>query len=229
MKPRFARRWSWLALLPLTLAACTVGPDYKLPDEALINAPLAHAPLDPVGAPVSTATALSGDWWRLYDDPVLNELIEAALRSNTDLRIAAANLARSRAALAVAEAQGGFEGGASAQFLRAQDSAEQHLLASKLEPDNMGDVGLSISYEIDLFGKLRRVVEAARADDEAVEAAQDLARIAVVSDVVRAYVGSCSAGEELAIAKESFKLQQERVALVRQLRDAGRGNQTEVT
>ncbi len=73
-----------------------------------------------------------------------------------------------------------------------------------------------------MFGKLRRGVEA-------VEAAGDLARITVVVDVVRAYVASCSASEELAIAQQSLSLHKQRVVLSRRLRDAGRGNQSEVT
>ena len=215
--------------LVLTLGACmTVGPNYKLPDSALVNAPLAHAPLDANGAPV-TPDPLPPDWWRLYDDPALNQLVEEALKSNTNLRVAAANLARSRAALAVANAQGGFSGGATAAFQRAQESAQQYLLFSKLPVENEGNVGLNVSYEVDLFGKLRRGVEAASADTEAVEAAADLARIEVVADVVRAYVESCSAGEELAIAQQSLKLQRERVDLTKRLRDAGRGSQPEVT
>jgi NodT family efflux transporter outer membrane factor (OMF) lipoprotein len=102
-------------------------------------------------------------------------------------------------------------------------------LSEKLPVVNEGALDLSISYEIDLFGKLKRGVEAANADDEAVEAAQHLARITVVADVVRAYVESCSAGEELEIAQKSFNLQKERVKLTQRLRDAGRGNQSEVT
>jgi NodT family efflux transporter outer membrane factor (OMF) lipoprotein len=226
---RPARAWGLLPLVVALSACVTVGPDYRVPTDALIHAPLAQGPLAGAEqAPVSTA-ALPREWWRLYDDPLLDTLVQQALRSNTDLRVAAANLARSRAAVAVADAQGGFSGGASAAFERAQESAEQYLLSNKLPVANEGNLGLSVSYELDLFGKLRRGVEAARADSEAVAAAGDLARIAVVSDVVRAYVETCSAAEELGIAREALALQQKRVALTRQLRDAGRGNQSEVT
>ncbi|MFC5429861.1 efflux transporter outer membrane subunit [Paraburkholderia denitrificans] len=224
--------WRTLALAPLALAlgACmNVGPDYRLPKDALVNAPLAQGPIDGVQhAPVASGE-VPADWWRLYDDPALDELVQAALQSNTSLRVAAANLARSRAAVQVANEQGGFSGGASTAFVRAQESAEQYLLTSKLPVAYEGDLALNVSYEIDLFGKLRRGVESARADDEAVQAAADLARITVVADVVQAYVESCSAAEELAIAQESLKLARERVALTKRLRDAGRGNQPDVT
>lgn len=226
------RNWRAFALAPMALAlgACmNVGPNYKLPDGALVNASLAQGPI----AGAQNAPVVSGDmpadWWRLYDDPVLDTLVHDALQSNTRLRVAAANLARSRAAVQVANEQGGFSGGASAAFVRAQESAEQYLLFSKLPVEYEGDLGINVSYEVDLFGKLRRGVEAARADDEAVKAAADLARITVVADVVQAYVESCAAGEELAIAQDSLKLTKERVALTKRLRDAGRGNQPDVT
>lgn len=229
---KLSRALPFLPLLPVVLAlgACmTVGPDYSLPKNAIVNAPLANAPLDGADqAPVSQQPVPS-TWWRLYDDPVLEGLVQDALKSNTDLRVAAANLARSRAAIDVAQAQGGFSGKTSAAFQRAQESAEQYLLEKKLPVINEGDVGINVSYEVDLFGKLRRGVEAARADSEAVAAAADLARITVVADVVRAYVETCSAAEELAIAQQSLSLQKERVALTRRLRDAGRGNQPDVT
>jgi len=224
--------WRSFALTPLTLAlgACiTLGPNYKLPQEAAVNAPFAQGPIEGADhAPVSQL-GVPAAWWRLYDDPTLDQLVQEALEANTNLRVAAANLARSRAEVAVANAQGGFSGNASATVERAQVSGEQYLLFEKVPVANLGDLGVNVSYEFDLFGKLRRGVEAARADDEAVEAAADLARITVVADVVQAYVESCSAAEELAIAQESLKLQQERVALTKRLRDAGRGNQPDVT
>ncbi|MBV8261856.1 MAG: TolC family protein, partial [Paraburkholderia sp.] len=230
---RFWRRFGPnFALAPLTLAlgACiTLGPNYQVPKEAVVNAPLAQGPIDGADhAPVSQQ-GVPANWWQLYDDPTLNELVQEALKSNTNLRVAAANLARSRAAVDVANAQGGFSGSAHAAFERAQVSGEQYLLFEKVPVANLGDLGVNVSYEFDLFGKLRRGVEAARADDAAAEAAADLARITVVADVVQAYVESCSAAEELAVAQESFKLQKQRVALTKRLRDAGRGNQPDVT
>ncbi|MEX3931705.1 efflux transporter outer membrane subunit [Paraburkholderia phymatum] len=224
---------AWLpALLPLALAlsgCMTVGPNYKLPDDAMVNAPYANAAIDGADNAPVTQQPVPSKWWRLYDDPVLDQLVTQALASNTDLRIAAANLARSRAQVDFANEQGGFSGKTSAAFQRAQESAEQFLLTEKLPVVTEGALDLSVSYEFDLFGKLRRGVEAAKADDEAVEAASDLARITVVADVVRAYVESCSAADELKIAQQSLSLQRQRVKLTQRLRDAGRGNQPDVT
>jgi NodT family efflux transporter outer membrane factor (OMF) lipoprotein len=221
-----------LPFLPLAVAlngCINVGPNYTLPKQALVNAPLANGPIEGADSKLTSTLNTPTVWWKLYDDPVLNGLVEQALKSNTDLRVAAANLARSREALGVAQAQGGFSGNASVSIQRAQESAEQFLLFEKLPVANLGDMGINVSYEIDLFGKLRRGVEAAAADTEAVEAAGDLARITVVADVVRSYVEQCSAADELRIAQQSLALQKERVDVSRRLRDAGRGNQTAVT
>ncbi|WP_277048300.1 efflux transporter outer membrane subunit [Caballeronia mineralivorans] len=220
-----------LAPFVLALAACfTVGPDYSVPKDAAVNAPFTNAPLDGAdGQKTISGGAVPMHWWRLYDDPVLDDLVQQAMTSNTDLRVAAANLGRSRAALSVAQAQGGFSGGTSAAFKRAQESAEQYLLTEKLPVTNEGDVGINISYEIDLFGVIRRGVEAARADSDATQAAADLARITVVADVVRAYVQNCSAAEELGIAQRSLDLQRQRVSVSRRLQQAGRGNVPDVT
>jgi NodT family efflux transporter outer membrane factor (OMF) lipoprotein len=221
-----------LVLLPLVLALAgclTLGPNYKVPPDAAINAPLANAPLDGVDGTRTVSEPVPSNWWHLYDDPVLDDLVQQALATNTDLRVAAANLARSRASVGVAEEQGGFSGGADVAFKRAQEAGQQYLLFEKVPVANEGDLGINVSYEFDLFGKLRRGVEAAKAEDDAVQAASDLARITVVADVARAYVENCSAAEQLGIAEQSLDLQRQRVALSRRLQQAGRGNVPDVT
>ena len=236
------QRWSTGAALvaALGLSACSaVGPDYKgPPQKAIINQPLADRPLLEEDAgdggkqgitESATNAPVPKRWWYLYDDPTLNSLIEQALVSNTDLRIAAANLARSNAVLNVAQAQGGFSGVTSATVERAQESAEQYLLTSKLPVANEGVLGLSVSYQFDLFGVLKRGVEAAGADLQAQQAAADVARITVVANVVRAYVDNCSAAEEEDIAQQSLSLQSQSSELAKRLRDAGRGAQQNVT
>ncbi|WP_017707617.1 TolC family protein, partial [Pseudomonas syringae] len=94
---------------------------------------------------------------------------------------------------------------------------------------NVGDVGLTTAYQFDLFGTLQRGIEAAQANVDANQAAVDTARITVVADVVRAYTQICAANEELSIARESLALQQQSVTLNQRLRDAGRGDKTQVT
>ena len=81
----------------LALAACAVGPDYKAPQSA--SAPAAAGPFVSANGPAVSLAPVAADWWRLYDDPVLDGLVADALANNTDVRVAVANIARARAAL----------------------------------------------------------------------------------------------------------------------------------
>ncbi|MGE6388039.1 efflux transporter outer membrane subunit [Pseudomonas sp. NPDC078416] len=213
----------------LLLSACTVvGPDYKLPDEAAVNRPdlqgeLAGSSTNVVSAPVPA------DWWRLYHDPKLDELVGQALVSSTDLRVAAANLQRARFQMSEADAAGGWSGTAKAGAQRLQEAGQAYLLPEKVPVSNVGDVGLTTSYQFDLFGVLQRGIEAAQANADATQAAADTARITLVADVVRAYTQVCAANEERNIALHSLDLQQQSLSLTQRLRDAGRGDETQVT
>lgn len=213
----------------LLLSACTVvGPDYTLPDDAAVNRPdlqgeLAGSSTNVVSAPVPA------DWWRLYHDPKLDELVRQALVSSTDLRVAAANLQRARFQMNEADAAGGWSGTAKAGAQRLQESGQAYLLPEKVPVANVGDVGLTTSYQFDLFGVLQRGIEAAQANADATQAAADTARITLVADVVRAYTQVCAANEERNIALHSLDLQQQSLSLTQRLRDAGRGDETQVT
>ncbi len=213
----------------LLLSACTVvGPDYTLPEKAAVNRPdlqgeLAGSSTNVVSAPVPA------DWWRLYHDPKLDELVGQALVSSTDLRVAAANLQRARFQMNEADAAGGWSGTAKAGAQRLQESGQAYLLPEKVPVANVGDVGLTTSYQFDLFGVLQRGIEAAQANADATQAAADTARITLVADVVRAYTQVCAANEERNIALHSLDLQKQGLSLTQRLRDAGRGDETQVT
>jgi len=224
------RRLAALALVAVLGGCTTVGPDYRLPKAALVNAPAAQGPFVGVkGLAAVQAEPLPARWWRLYRSPDLDRLETEALAANTDLRVAEANLQRSRALVSAARAAGqpnvvlNLDGG------RAQLSAEQYLVQGPLPVVNLYDVGLSASYQLDLFGRIRRGVEAARADDEAVEAARDLVRVTVAADVARAYVEVCSSGDQLATAQASLALQQRSYALTQRLVRGGRSTPLDLT
>ncbi|WP_248745489.1 efflux transporter outer membrane subunit [Pseudomonas sp. MWU12-2037] len=215
--------------LGLMLSACSmVGPDYHLPaDSAMqrkdLQGTLAGEGDNVVSAPVPT------DWWRLYQDPRLDELVRQALASNTDLRVAAASLSRARAQVEEAEAAGGFSAGVKAGAQRLQESGQAFLLPEKVPVANIGEIALSASYQFDLWGTLQRGIEAAKANADATQAAGDVARITLVADVVRSYTQICAANEERGIAEESLALQSQSTELTKRLRDAGRGDETQVT
>ena len=227
MKRHGLRLAATLAPLALALGACkSVGPDYTLPQQAYVNAPLANHALDDANGTLVSRDAVPGNWWQLYDDPVLNEAVRDALKSNTDLRVAAANLARSRAALK-SQASRVASGGAEAAVQRARESAEQYLLENKLPVVNEGTVGINVSYEIDLFGKLRRGVEAARrtAPSGPPAALAHHGRRRRRAGVRRVVLGRRRAGRREAVARAAEAARR----ASQRLRDAGRGNQTDVT
>lgn len=215
--------------LSLSLGACQmVGPDYQVPEDAAVqrsdlNGALRQDADSVVSAPVPE------DWWQLYQDPRLNQLVRQALASNSELRVAAANIAKARAQLEVAESQGGFGGSGKLAAQRLQESGEAFLQPEKVPVANIGEAIISASYQFDLWGTFKRGTEAAKANADAVQAAADTARITLVADVVKAYTQVCSANEELHIARQSLDLQQQGVQLTQRLRDAGRGDETQVT
>ncbi|EIK97367.1 NodT family outer membrane efflux lipoprotein [Pseudomonas sp. M47T1] len=215
--------------LGLLLSACQmVGPNYHQPKDSAINradfqGSLATGDSNVVSAPVP------GDWWKLYNDPRLDQLVNQALVSSTDLRVAAANLNRARVQIEEAQDAGGFTTKAEAGAQRLQESAESYLQAEKIPVANVGNLSLSTSYQFDLWGTLQRGVEASQANADAAQAAADTARITLVAEVVRSYTQICAANEERNIAQKSLDLQMQGVQLTQRLRDAGRGDETQVT
>ncbi|WP_327439340.1 efflux transporter outer membrane subunit [Pseudomonas donghuensis] len=215
--------------LSLLLSACQmVGPDYHVPKDAAIQRADLQGELRQDANSVVSAP-VPKDWWHLYQDERLNELVRQALAANTELRVAAANIAKARAQVEEAEAQGGLNGGVKLGAQRLQESGEAFLLPEKVPVANIGEAIISASYQFDLWGTLKRGVEAAQANADATQAAADTARITLVADVVRAYTQVCAANEEYYIAHESLGLQEQSVTLTQRLRDAGRGDETQVT
>lgn len=199
----------------LALAACAAGPDYVAPTH----------PQAAAGAFVSTSAAVTpepvqGDWWRLYDDPVLDRLVADALAANTDVRVAAARVERARAALRGARAERLPQGDASAGANYGRTPAVQRLPG--LDRENWQvDVGLDISYEVDLFGRLGRGVEAARGDLGAAEGDAQAMQVAVVAETTRAYADAVSAAERLAVAERIVQLLDRSIDLTERRRGVG--------
>ncbi|HEY5409507.1 MAG TPA: TolC family protein [Caulobacteraceae bacterium] len=204
------------AALAAALAGCAVGPTYRSP----LPAAPAQSAFQSAAVAVFAPEPPPGDWWRLYRDPALDRLVGQALAANTDLRVAAANLRQARAAVAEARASLLPTTTTSASVQRGRIEA-----AGPTIPPATGDtfdVGLDVSYEVDLFGKLRRTIEAARADAGSVKAAYDLARITVAAETARAYADACSANQQLAVARHSLELEQNSYDLTVRLLNAGR-------
>lgn len=212
-------------LVPLaliSLSACvTVGPNYRVPDEALVNAPKGQGAFIS-GGHGTTNDPLPDQWWKLFDDQVLNRLIEQALIANTDLRVAEANLQRSDALLAEARTGREVVGIANLETSWAQPSAEAVMQHVQPPEHQIYNGGLSISYDLDLFGGIRRGVEAATAEDEAAVAARDLVRINVAAQTAQAYADVCDAGHEIADLRQLIAVLDEDLRLTRLMIAHGR-------
>lgn len=211
-------------LSALALAACTtVGPNHVSPEAS------APAQQDFVSArsPAFTGNEPPGRWWSLFGDPVLDRLVEQALTANTDLRVAAANLAQARAVLRESRAGRLPTTNVSASAGVGQPSGQAMGLSSSPGIGDTYDVGLDVGYQVDLFGRVRRAIEASRADVEAVQAAFDVTRVSVAAETTRAYADACSAGRRLAVARESVAIQERTFDLTRRLQQGGRGTALE--
>jgi len=209
--------------IALLLAGCAVGPHYQPP----ATPPAAAAPFLGSVSPAVASTPVQAGWWRLYDDPVLDGLIADALSANTDIRVAVARLERARAMLRAARADrlpqtslalgGGDQRVSETQAIPGQDREAPYV-----------DGGLSIGYEVDLFGRVKRGIEAARGDAAATQADADAVRIAVVADTTRAYVDAASAAERLAVAQRSVTLLDQSLGVTTRRYEAGRAQKLDV-
>jgi outer membrane protein, multidrug efflux system len=166
------------------LAGCmTVGPDYHGAPERTPRDTFVRAESDVViGTPQST-------WWRTLQDPVLNELVESALASNSDIRIAMSRLDQSRALRRERRADSGPEGEASASYARTKPYLTQYGLApAENRAIDLYHADLDASWELDFFGGKRRNTEAAQALVDAADATLDDARVSIASEVAQAYI-----------------------------------------
>jgi NodT family efflux transporter outer membrane factor (OMF) lipoprotein len=216
-----------LFLWLLSFSACALGPNYTPP------VPPAGAAAPFISAiPAATRDApAQNDWWRLYNDPVLDGLIAQAFAANTDLQVAEANLAASRALYEGARAallpQTDTE--ASATYGRNAPTDEiLELTDRKPQTVWLFDSMLDVSYELDLFGHVRRSIEAAHDNSEAVAAARDDLRVTIAAETARAYGQICTLGEELAVARQSLDLVEQQQRIVQQQYEAGAGSQFDV-
>ncbi len=210
-----------LTALSLTaLGACAVGPRYQQPS----TPPTAAQPFVSSRAGVAEDQPLPATWWRLYQDPVLDGLAQQALTENQDLKVAASNLAFAQALVEEAKAgrypstdlSGGATYGKSGQGFGNGGSGTggggAHMTYSG---------GFTAAYQVDLFGRVRRTIEAARANADAVRGAEDAVRVTVAANTALAYANICGLGEQLAVAHRSLDLVQQTYDITVRQRDAG--------
>lgn len=213
-----------LILSASLMAGCAVGPDYHRPDTALSDRFLGQPSVEqrPATMPASLVA-----WWEGFDDPALTEFVAKALEQNLDLAQASARVAQARAGLGAADAALLPSGNISGQTARAYQSVETPLgqvLNSTPGYDRYGsayELNLGASWEVDLFGSLRRSREAALAEYQASAAGATATRLAVAAQTADIYITVRGLQTRLGIANQQVKTQQELLEKVQLLYSKG--------
>lgn len=213
------------AFLPaLLLAGCVAGPDYHLTPAAIVNRPEATAPfLGSRDAGLSQAD-LPPRWWRLYGDPRLDAYVEEALAANTDLRAADANLRRASAIVREAAAARTVSTALNGQAAGGRIGGSTEALPAPFSYA----LGFDVGYPLDLAGGIRRGIEAATAQAEAVVAARDQVRVVVAAAVARSYARVCTGGVALEAARHVAAIQRSTLAVAVRMARGGRGTRFDI-
>jgi NodT family efflux transporter outer membrane factor (OMF) lipoprotein len=216
------------ALIVASLAACRVGPNYHAP--ALPKG--AEAPLVSLNAAVETPAPPPAAWWRLYNDSRLDALVEEALKANRTLAAADANFAAARAALSAVHAERYPSTAAVAGGIYGRDAVTDEILELTGRPPQtfwlFEDI-IQSAYEVDLFGRVHRAIEAANANADAVAAARDGVRVVVAAETARAYAAICALGEELDVARHSLDVVSHEADITVKRYEAGANSVYDVT
>src|SRR5204863_3449863 len=217
-----------IAAALLALAACSVGPDYVKPSPAL-PADWAEKAAGPDGASsrVTTQAAAVTEWWKTFQDAELTSLVERAARSNLDLRLAEARVREARALRGVSAGALLPELGASAGYSRNRGS-ENVPLPGAGRQSNFYQAGFDASWEIDVFGGIRRGIEAADAQvDASVEARRDVL-VTLLAEVARNYVEVRGLQAQIGIARQNLDAQKKTLELTQARFRAGRAAELDV-
>ena len=210
---------AFAAVAMTVLAGCMLGPDYQRPTLPL---PAQYRDAEP---PVSGREAVSLanlQWFQLFQDEALQALIRTALQQNYDVRIAVARILEAQAQLGITRSFLFPQLDANGTIARDRISEERFLTTpSGKNEGNTFLLGLSLFYEIDLWGRLRRETEATRAELLSTEWAQRAVLVTLVADVARAYFELRELDLDLEIAKRTFASREKSLRLTRARQEEG--------
>jgi len=199
------------------LASCTLGPNYKRP---VVETPAVHR-----GATGATPESLADvKWFELFHDDRLTALVSTALKDNFDVRIAAERVQQARAAYGITRADQFPTIGVSADAIAARSSKSG---SNKFIPANADtsvsyvDAGFTLNWELDVWGRLRRLNEAARADYLATDEARRGVVTTLVADVTQTYLSIRALDQELEIAQRTRDVATNSMQLIDERRTAG--------
>ena len=213
--------------LALLLTGCAVGPNYHRPATAV---PAGYKSTNDFGAWKEGApldNVPKGSWWEIFGDQTLNELESEAAAANQELKAAMARVEQARATARVARSELFPSINADPSFTRQRYSPNQVPSFGSLTA-NSWSVPLDLSYEIDIWGRVRRGFESARAEAQGALASFQNVLLTLQADVARNYFTLRALDAELATVIGSVELRHEQVRLVRSRFEGGIGNELDV-
>jgi NodT family efflux transporter outer membrane factor (OMF) lipoprotein len=227
---RFTTRFAAACVFAIPVAGCTVGPNFKRPEP--------KAP-DHFGEAPATKTVDVAHWWTTFNDPMLNSLVDRAVAANLDLRLATARIRESRAQRGVVGADlwpdvnlggsynhsrgsenafgfdsGSFNNGGGTGGGGTGNPGVGNFAAPGQEQD-LYQVGFDANWELDVFGRVRRSIEAAEGDTAAAIEDRRDTLVTLLAEVARNYVELRSFQRRLVISKDNLKSQQDTLDLTR--------------
>jgi multidrug efflux system outer membrane protein len=214
------------SILTLALAGCAVGPNYKRPTT---ETP-AHYKAEALGSWKEGQPGdhvPKGDWWNIFGDETLNDLQSRATGANQELKAAVARVEQARATARVARSELLPTVSVDPSYTRQRFSPNQVPSFGDLTANNFRGA-LDLSYEIDLWGRVRRGFESARADAQASLAAFHNVLLTLHADVAQNYFALRALDAEISTVTSTVGLRKEQVQLVRSRFDAGIGNELDV-
>ena len=193
-----------LCLGLLFLPGClTAGPNFQPPQPQI---PEAWSQTPASVSPTSTASGELSQWWTIFNDPLLVSLVERSVQANLDLRQAELRIRQARAALTMSNAGRGPTADLSAAASRSQ--------ASGGDPGSLYRAGFDASWELDLFGGIKRGTEAAEADLEVAEENRRQLQVSLAAEVAIGYMEVRGVQEQLLITRKNLATQQHSADLV---------------
>lgn len=207
-----------MAASAATLAACAVGPTYRAPSPA----PVALAPADPHVTPA----AAQSDWWKSFGDPELDRLMTRAQGANLDVRAAVDRVREARALFTDTRLDQVPRVTTDATYTRSK-SQQPGVTTDRIDL-KQADVGFDAAWEIDLFGRVRHEVAAARADAQAAQADLRDVQVTVAAEVARNYLELRGAQARRAVAEENLRTQRDTLRLTDLRYEVGSGDPVDV-
>src|SRR6266404_9098768 len=231
---------SWIACCgAASLSACSVGPDFQLPETGLPKSYIAGVNNSKtVPASEFVASVNLTQWWRSFRDPQLVSLVERSIAANPDIAIALSRLQQARAqqfvAIGAALPKAGLSAGAAVgtgtDNTRGRVADALHSAANTTGYNHIDETGgFDAAWELDIFGKLRREIEASQLDALAAAKARDAVLVSVIADVARAYIELRGFQAQIAVTRSNVESARRRLQFVQDRFNQGLTNELDVT